>query len=157
ALVLKQIVAGLPATQAIALAVPGYLTRPQVMELGRAAEQARLPLACSVAAPLAAALAAYQQQASSGTTVVLGTEDRARTLTLVVPDKDRVQVLDRENYPQVGLRAWRERLLDAVADRCIRRSRRDPRASSEAEQALWEQLDGVFAACAQGRLADVSI
>ena len=42
--------------------------------------------------------------------------------------------------PALGRGAWLGRLLDGVADRCVRHSRRDPRESAEAEQLLYEQL-----------------
>src|SRR5262249_26106028 len=43
------------------------------------------------------------------------------------------------------------RLLDAVADRCIRQSRRDPRDCAPAEQALYDQIDDALDQCAQGK------
>ena len=44
-------------------------------------------------------------------------------------------------WPRAGLKAWKDRLVDAVSDRCVRLCRRDPRDSADAEQALFEQLD----------------
>jgi hypothetical protein len=43
--------------------------------------------------------------------------------------------------PAVALRAWTDRLLDAVSDRCIRLCRRDPRDSAAGEQGIYEQLN----------------
>src|SRR5207237_5779359 len=40
-----------------------------------------------------------------------------------------------------SVKAWKDRLLDAISDRCVRLCRRDPRDSADAEQALYEQLD----------------
>src|SRR5204863_7567216 len=45
--------------------------------------------------------------------------------------------------------AWKERLLGAISDACVRHSRRDPRDSAEAEQVLYDQLDGVLHACCE--------
>jgi hypothetical protein len=39
------------------------------------------------------------------------------------------------------LKIWKDRLIDAVADRCVRLCRRDLRDSAAAEQSLFEQLD----------------
>src|SRR5205814_1243610 len=55
------------------------------------------------------------------------------------------------------LRAWKERLLDVAADRCIRQSRRDPRDSAPVEQALFDQLDSALESCRQGQLAELVI
>ncbi|WP_171471264.1 hypothetical protein [Frigoriglobus tundricola] len=44
-------------------------------------------------------------------------------------------------WPRLNVKAWKDRLLDAISDRCVRLCRRDPRDSAEAEQALFEQLD----------------
>jgi hypothetical protein len=153
AVVFKQAAAALPASHAVILTYPGYLTKAQVGLLTRAAESARLTVAGTLAAPLAAAI----QQPGDGQAVLLDVDDHALTCTRTFLAEDRVQVLERTCHPHLGLRAWRERLLDAVADRCIRRSRRDPRESSEAEQMLWQQLDGVLAACTLNRCAEVSI
>ncbi len=47
-------------------------------------------------------------------------------------------------WPQLAVRLWKNKLLDAVSDRCVRMCRRDQRDSAEAEQALYEQLDEVL-------------
>ena len=44
-------------------------------------------------------------------------------------------------WPRLAVKAWKDKLLDAVSDRCVRLCRRDPRDSAEAEQSLFEQLD----------------
>src|SRR5262249_26186560 len=51
----------------------------------------------------------------------------------------------------------KDRLLDAISDRCVRQSRRDPRDSAGAEQSLWEQLEGVLDAIRSGRLAELAV
>ncbi len=157
ALVCKHLAPAVQPAQAVVLALPAYLTRPQAVQLARTAEQARWPVVGTLTTPLAAALAAYQQQPWSGPAVVADVDEHALTFAVLIPEEGRVQVLERETCPHLGLRVWKERLLDAVAERCIRRSRRDPRDSGETEQALYEQLDGVCAASAQGKLADLSV
>jgi hypothetical protein len=39
------------------------------------------------------------------------------------------------------VRLWKERLIEAMADRCVRLCRRDPRDSADAEQALFDQIE----------------
>ena len=53
----------------------------------------------------------------------------------------RVRVVGSAMWPRFSARAWKDRLLDAISDRCVRLCRRDPRDSAEAEQALFEQID----------------
>ena len=55
------------------------------------------------------------------------------------------------------MRAWKDRLLDAIALRCVRQSRRDPRDSAVAEQSLYDQLDCMLDNCRRGQMADIVI
>lgn len=153
AVVFKQVAAALPVVQSLVLTYPSYVTKSQAALLVRAAESARLTVAAALPAPLAAAI----PHVGTGPVVILDVDDHALTCTHAFLAEDRVQLLERTCHPHLGLCTWRERLLDAIADRCIRRSRRDPRESSEAEQMLWQQLDGVLAACTLHRCAEVSI
>src|SRR5262249_43137555 len=65
--------------------------------------------------------------------------------------------VDTRVLPHLNLRVWKDRLLDAVADRCIRQSRRDPRESAAAEQGLYDSLEDALDACRQGRQVDLVI
>jgi hypothetical protein len=65
-------------------------------------------------------------------------------------------LLHSESHASLGLRSWKEKLLGAVSDACVRRSRRDPRDSPAVEQALYDQLDGVLEACRQRRPAEIA-
>ncbi len=60
-------------------------------------------------------------------------------------------------WPQLNLRAWKGCLLDMVADRCIRQSRRDPRDSALAEQSLYEQLEEALDRGQQGKMVELLI
>jgi hypothetical protein len=156
------------------LAVPAYLTREQGAALAPVAAKARLPWLGSIAAPMAAALSAYAASPWSGPALVLDVDNHALTATLLasserpeandeedapdarvrVPTLSRTQVL---SLPQLGLRVWKNRLIDAVADRCVRQSRRDPRDSAAAEQMLFEQLEDVLDACWQERMVEAAV
>src|SRR5262249_10625899 len=140
-----------PRGAGIALAIPSYLSPEQVQLLTALAEKAGLAVLGSVAAPLAAALAAYAAHPWDGTARVVDADDHAVTLPAVTAGGGRAEVVAGRSLPHLGLRAWRERLLDGVADRCILKCRRDPRDSATAEQLLFEQLDAVVDAGRQGR------
>jgi hypothetical protein len=145
------------ASQGVVLALPGYLSRAQIDLAWSLGGQARLPLLGSLPAALAGALAAHAEQAWFGSALVVDIDDHALILTAISAEGGTAQVLDVRAFPHLGLRVWKERLLNALADCCVRQSRRDPRASPQAEQALYEQLDGVLDACRQGRLLQLAL
>jgi len=145
------------ASQGVVLALPGYLSRPQIDLLLSLCRQARIPLLGSLPAALAGALAAHAEQAWFGAVLVADIDEHALTLTSLNAVEGSAQLLDTHILPNLGMRIWKERLLNTLADCCVRQSRRDPRASPQAEQALYEQLDGVLDACRQGRLVQLAI
>jgi hypothetical protein len=135
----------------VATTLPAYVPRPQanlVLEIG---EQARVAVMGSVSAPLAAALAGYAEQAWITSVLIIDIDDHALTLALVKAVDGLAQVLDSRAYPHLGGRVWKDRLLNALADCCVLQTRRDPRDAPLAEQALYEQLDGLLEASSQGR------
>ena len=145
------------ASDGVVLALPGYLNQSQadlVLSLGT---QSKFPVLGSIPAPVAGALAAFAEQAWYGSALVVDIDDHALTLTAINAVEGRAQFLETRTLPHLGLRVWKERLLNAFADCCVMQSRRDPRASPMAEQALYEQLDGILDACRQGRLVQLSL
>jgi hypothetical protein len=52
---------------------------------------------------------------------------------------------------------WKDKLLDAVSDRCVRLCRRDPRDSADAEQALFEQLDDALDRVRAGHRVNLTV
>ncbi len=150
------------ASQAQVVALPAYFNRRQIETVSGLATKVGLkgrssvPLA-TVSTPLAAALAAYADQPWNGIALFADIDDHALTWTAVCADEDEVRVLDTETLPHLSLRVWKDRLLNRIAERCIRQSRRDPRESAAAEQMLYDQLDGVLEACRQGQLVEVVI
>jgi hypothetical protein len=143
--------------QAVTLAVPAYLKREQVEALVQLADRARLRAAGWVAAPLAVTLTAYAEQPWVGPALVVDADDHALTWAAVAVEFGQARVLDAQALPQLGLRAWKSRLLDAVADRCVRQSRRDPRDSAPAEQSLFDQLDAACDACRRGQMVELIV
>src|SRR5207245_2590845 len=110
----------------IVLAVPAYLTRAQVMLLPPLAEKTSLPLLGAVQAPLANALTAYREEPWSGLALVVDIDDHALTAAAVSANDHQLTIDAAQSWPQLNLRVWKGRLIDAVADRCIRQSRPDP-------------------------------
>jgi len=121
------------------------------------AERTKLPWYGSVSAPLAVGLAAHHEHPWEGRALILDVDDHALSWSVLEIGPERIFLVAEQSVPLLGLLAWKRRLLDALADRCIRHSRRDPRDSGQAEQALFDQLDSVLDAASQGRTADVVV
>jgi hypothetical protein len=157
ALVLQQVRGRCAGAEGALLAVPAYLTLDQISELIALTHEARLPVLGTVAAPLAAALAAYAEEPWQGTAAILDLDDHALTLTSVFVALEQVEVLQTLVLAHLGLRTWQTRLLDLLSDCCIYQSRRDPRDSPGAEQSLFDQLEEVMEGCRQGKLLRLAI
>lgn len=143
--------------QGIVLAVPSYLNRAQAGLLAQLAVQAKLPVLGSVATPLAVALAGQTEQSKPGDILVVDLDGQALTWTALTVDDRQIKVVGEQSLPQLSLRVWKDRLLNSIADRCIRHSRRDPRESAGAEQMLYEQFDGTLDAYRQGKVVELVI
>src|SRR5436305_841609 len=96
----------------------------------RDAEQVLIGL--DLNATRAAALAGHADQPWSNLALVVDVDDHALTWGAVAAEEGWARLVDFRAAPQLGLRAWKDRLLDAIADRCVRQSRRDPRDSAVA-------------------------
>lgn len=159
-LVWQRLAGALAGSQGIALSLPGYLTGPQVGVLASLAEKSGLPVLGSVSSALAA-VAAVPSIEGSGLVLVVDVDDHAMTFAAVAmdvtPAGSQAQLVAEHSVPQLGLRIWKDQLINAIADRCIRQSRRDPRVSAEAEQGLYDQLDGAMLSADQGRAVDLVI
>jgi len=163
-LVLEQVRPACAGARGLVLVLPAYLSAEQIdlaaAVAGQVGARGRSPLPpvlASLTTPLAVALTAYADQGWFGPALVLDADDYALTWSRVTVVGGEARALDVHVLPHLGLRAWRERLINAVADRCVRQSRRDPRDSAAAEQALYEQLDPALEACRQGRPADLFV
>jgi hypothetical protein len=156
-LVLQQLHPAFGKARGLAFAIPPYLSLPQIATLTDLVDHAGLPLFGSVPAPLAAGLAAHAEQAWGGMAYVVDADDHALTWTALLAGEGHARVVAVFSAPNLRLGAWKDRLLDAISDRCVRQSRRDPRDSAVAEQSLWEQLEGVLDAIRNGRLAELAV
>jgi len=151
-------------SEAVAFALPAYLAPAQVGKLVAATAKVKLPLkgtatgALALVADRAAPLLTGKPVAPEvpapdwvvpmrptatgpGAVVVVDVDEYALSATVVAAERDRARLLAPGCWPRFSVKAWKDRLLDAVSDRCVRLCRRDPRDSAEAEQALFEQLD----------------
>ncbi len=122
---------------AVYVTLPGYLAASQVQLARSIMDGAKLPLAGSAILPLALAA---RSESRRGTALVFDADDHAATWTLLAADAKQVRCVGMTSLPNYGVRAWVDRLMEYVADRCIRLCRRDPRDSALAEQSLDEQL-----------------
>jgi hypothetical protein len=154
-LVLRQIQPACQRSPGVVLALPAYLRPEQLQIITALAERVKIPLLGSLTTSLACALTAYAEQAWFGTALVVDADDHAMTLAAVQDSNGKAHLLGHVSLPDLGLGAWKGRLLDALADCCILQSRRDPRDSPAAEQSLFDQLDGIVEDCRQGRLVHV--
>lgn len=143
--------------EALVMCVPSYLEPVQAGLVRALASAAGLPVLGSLAAPLAVALAAYTDLPWAGLAVALDVDDHALTCSVIdVNDKEAV-IKQEHSFPQWNSRAWKEKLLDAVSNLCVRHSRRDPRYSAQAEQMLYDQLDGAQTANRDAQMVEFII
>jgi molecular chaperone DnaK (HSP70) len=155
--VFARLAEALPNRLAMAIALPAYLANAQVNLLVQTAREAGLPILGALPRNLAAGLASYADHPWHDLGIVVDVDDHALTLGIFRPNDADLCTMGQKALPQLGLKAWRERLMAAIADRCIRTSRRDPRECPDADQMVYEQLDRVFEACSQNRPASLEV
>jgi hypothetical protein len=156
-LVFEKMRAELASSTALCVAVPDYLAASQVALIEPVTRKAKISLAGCVAASLASGLAAYAEQPWTGLAMRIDADDHALTWTLLKAGPEQLQLVESKSIGQLNLRVWKTCLLDAIAQWCIRHSRRDPRDSGSAEQSLYDQLDEVFEAWRQEQMAEVIV
>lgn len=142
----------------IGVTLPTYLSLPQVAKLTTVAERVNLKVRGTAVTPLALAAerathylhgsheepgdAPRPARSFTPTTVlIVDADDHALTASVIRISEEEVRTVGSAAFPRLGLRLWRERLLDALSDRCVRLCRRDPRDSAEAEQMLFDQIE----------------
>jgi hypothetical protein len=169
-------------SDAVALALPAYLTPNQVAKVAASAGRAKFPLTGTASAPLAVAahraalLLAGKPPASPaspppegwvvpmrpvaagpGSVVILDADEHALTAAVVAVERDTAKLLTGAGWARAGVKAWKDRLLDSVSDRCVRLCRRDPRDSADAEQSLFEQLDDALDRARAGQRVSLTV
>jgi hypothetical protein len=168
-------------SDAVAVALPVYLTPPQVAKFVAVADKAKLPLKGTAAAPLAVAahraaallghaeppdddpdrpdwvVPIHARDAGPGSVCVVDVDENALTAAVVAVEEGEVRLLGSAAWPKLAGKLWTDRLLDAIADRCVRVCRRDPRDSAEAEQSLFDQLPDALDLSARGHPVTLSV
>ena len=153
-------------TDAAELALPSYLSAAQSRAVAELAAKAKLPVRGTVVAALA--VVAHRAAHLTGTVppddagraewvvplprdpdgpvsvVVIDADDFALTASVLSVEPGAATLVASGVWPRGSVRLWKDRLLDAMADRCVRLCRRDPRDSADAEQALYDQLDAAL-------------
>lgn len=149
-----------PACQAAAgvvLALPGYLARAQVDQVRRLGDEQHVRILGTLPSLMAAALAGYADQHWGSAALVLDVDEHALSFGLVRALDGQAHLLETRHFPALGLPAWKDRLINALADCCVLQSRRDPRDVPVAEQALYEQLDALLDAGLHQRTIQLGI
>lgn len=158
----------------LGFALPTYLTLPQVSKLSTVAERAKLKVRGTATAPLALAAerathylqgqpdetGESQRPARSfnpTTVLIVDADDHAMTASIVRISEEEVRSLASATFARLGVRLWRERLLDALADRCVRLCRRDPRDTADAEQMLFDQIEEAIDRARTGQRVSLSV
>lgn len=143
--------------QGVVLTLPAYLQSDQTNHLADLGAKAKVPVLGSLPISLAAALAGHAQQLWSRSVIVVDVDDHALTVALVLAGQDRAHLVETRVLPALGLRAWRDRLINALSDLCVWQTRRDPRDAPHAEQGICDQLDGIVEACSRQQPTQVAI
>ena len=144
-------------TEGIVLALPGYLQKSQADALRRLGERAKLPVLGSVPTPLAAALAGHVEQFWQRSVLVIDVDDHALTIGWVKALADKAHLVECRSFPKWNAQVWRERLLNVLADLCVRQHRRDPRDVPLAEQGLYDQLEPLMDAVSKHQAIQLGV
>jgi hypothetical protein len=158
-------------SDSVGVALPTYLSPVQAFRVGELATKARIPVrGTAVAALVVVADRAVSllddapvvvgdpetarpdwvvpirpaRDGGPGAVVVVDADDHALTAAVVMVETGEVRMVTSAAWPKLSRRLWKDRLLDAFADRCVRQCRRDPRDSADAEQRLYDQLDAAL-------------
>ena len=140
-----------------ALALPIYLNAQKVAAITQLMAKVKLAVRGTVLLPLAIMAAADSTERRPADTLIVDVDDHALTGSLVHCEVNQARLIATTIQPRLNLRAWKERLLDALSDRCVRVCRRDPRDSAAAEQALYEQIDDALERLKQGQKIDLTV
>jgi hypothetical protein len=143
--------------KSIVLTVPDYLRPGQAMALCKIGEKLRLPIVGSVPGSLSAGLAGISERSWHSSLVVVDVDEHALTLCWLKTLADNMHVVESRSLPHLGLRVWRERLIDMLSDLFVLEHRRDPRDAPQAEQSLFDQLDILTDAAHENRALQIAV
>lgn len=141
----------------VVVSVPAYLGEGQASLVTQIAEKSKWKVLGAVPAPLATVLAAHEYLPWSGTVIVVDVDGYALTWSAVTLGDERARLVDVRASAKLSLGLWLRALVDGVARRCVRMSRRDPRACADSEQSLFEQLLAALNAGPTNGILEVNI
>ncbi len=141
----------------IVLTVPDYLRPIQVESLRNLGEKLRLPIVGTVPNSLAAALSSYGDRSWQRTVLIVDVDEHALTLGWVKAIGDSAHLVESRSFTHLGLRVWRERMIDALSDLFVLEHRRDPRDAAQTEQSLFDQLDILTDAALENRAVQLAV
>jgi hypothetical protein len=158
----------------IGLTLPAYLNLQQVGKLAGLADKAKLKVRGTSTVPLSLAaerathyMNGPQDESADNTrssrsfnpttVLIVDADEHALMASVVRISEEEVRSLGSATFPRLGVRLWRERLLDALADRCVRLCRRDPRDSADAEQMLFDQIEEGIDRARTGQRVSLSV
>jgi hypothetical protein len=156
-LVLNKVRAASPPPQNLTLTVPVYLNVTKVTALAHLMDRVKLPLRGSIVLPLALMAAADPAERRPRSTLLIDVDDRALSGSLVQVEANQARLGATVVEPRLNLRAWKDRLLNGLADRCVHVCRRDPRDSAPAEQTLYEQIDDAMERARLGQRIELTV
>jgi hypothetical protein len=144
-------------SQGVLLTVPGYLQPAQAETLQHLGHHTGLPVLGSAPTTLTAALAGHSEQFWQKSVLVIDVDDYSLTLGLVKAMSEKAHLIESRSFAHLGLRFWKDRLINALAEQFIWQHRRDPRDSPLAEQSLYDQLDVLMDASLQHRAIQLGV
>jgi len=144
-------------TDSAGLTLPVYLSIAQVRTVLELAQASRLPIRGSAVAPLALGFHRASTLGGTATVLFVDIDEFALSGTVLQVGPADVRILGSAYWPQGSLRNWKNRLLDGMADHCVRTCRRDPRDSAEAEQGMYDQLETLMEQTRTGQRATMEI
>jgi len=143
--------------QGVLLTVPSYLQPAQADTLRQIGERVRVPILGSMPTLLSTAIAGYMEQFWRNAVLVVDVDDYALTLGWVTETAGDAKLIESRAFPHLGLRFWRDRLINTLSDLCVWQHRRDPRDVPNAEQGLYDQLETLTDALVQQRALQVAV
>lgn len=153
--VAEKLKSGLNGVSGVEVCLPAYLTASQIKLARSSMESAKLPVLGTIALPLA--LATLNPDAPRGLSLILDADDQLACWSLIETDSNHHHLKANVPLTNSGIRAWVDRLVDFVSDRCVRLCRRDPRDSAAAEQSLDDQLTEYLANSKPGQPLALSL
>ena len=157
ALAFERLRTALQGHEGVSLALPTYLSLQQVGRILAIAERSKLKVLGTAVTPLALAaerathyLYGHEEAAESPrpgrsitptSVLIVDVDDYAMTVSVVRMSEEEVRTIGTATFPRLGAKLWRDRLVDALADKCVRNCRRDPRDTADAEQMLYDQIE----------------